>query len=456
LGIDFDQALHVLCLGTPEQVKGLQWALDHSAPSRRQYKIYRAQIQELREHYANYDFVVLMLDLGQPVPVETLREVAASREGLCCFVQPTPGQLLALSEVSTWGAFAWDGVSFDEVAQRVDELVQRFEESIQKKAFLDSATLWIKKRIATVGQIQLLNPPKNWAGFTFRSLDVSDGILSIGMQSSVAHWKLPIPGDKEICEFRFFEGQWSLKILESDVSVELRGAPAKLRAGDQLRIGEFKFLVGMDPEVAEIYGIARKLSILSDEDLEEGSDERRVSFSDADLESYCASLLYTQASGELQVRSRHRRALVYFYGGVIIHAVSGAVHGLKALLRAVMWPDAEWTFFPKKEHGELHDSLRLSLLGFTQALQEAQKIHKKVQPFVPPPGVELLVEPQIFMKKEIWTNSEAKVLASVAEYALVRDVLNYCPLPDMEIYDTLITLRKQGLLKPVKSVSRRT
>lgn len=456
MGIDFDQALHILCLGSPEQVKGLQWALDHHASSRRHYKIYRAQLQELRDQYANYDFIVVLLDLGQPVPMETLREVAHSREGLCCFIQPTPGQLLALSESSAWGAMAWDGVSFEEVSKKIDQQVRQHEDSIQRKAFLDSATLWIKKRVGSVGQLQLLNAPKSWNGVSSRGLDAAEGVLSVGMLNSEASWKLPIQGDRDICEFRYFDDHWSLKILNPDVTIEVRGDLDKLRTGDHVQIGDLKFLVGMNPEVEEIYGIARKLSILGDEEFSESTDGRRVSFSEGDLETYFTSLLYTQAIGEVQVRSGHRRALIYFDGGVISHAVSGAVSGVKALLRSVMWADAQWTFASKKEHAELHDTLKLNLLGFTRTVQEAKKILKNVQPFMPPPGVSLLVEPQAFLKKESWTVSEARVLAGVAEYALVRDVLNYCPLPDMEIYDTLISLRKQGLLKPVKAPPRRT
>ena len=455
MGIDFDQALHILCLGSPEQVKGLQWALDHVSSSRRHFKIYRAQLQELREQYANYDFIVVLLDLGQPVPMETLREVGQSREGLCCFIQPTPGQLLALSESSAWGAMAWDGVSFEEVAQKIEQKLLQEEESIHRKAFLDSATLWIKKRVGSVGQIQLLNPPKSWAGLQARSLDASEGALSIGMLNSNSSWKLPIQGDGDICELRYFDERWSLKVLTPDISVEVRGDLENLRTGDHIQIGDLKFLVGMNPDVEEIYGIARKLSILGDEEFSESTEGRRVSFSETNLETYFTSLLYTQAIGEVQVRSGHRRALIYFDGGVISHAISGAVSGIKALLRSVMWVDAEWTFVSKKEHSEMHDTLKLNLLGFTRTVQEAKKILQKVQPFMPPPSVSLVVDPQSFQKKEGWSAAEARVLASVAEYVLVRDILNYCPLPDMEIYDTLISLRKQGLLKPVKPPPRR-
>ncbi len=455
MGIDFDQALHILCLGSPEQVKGLQWALDHHSPSRRHYKIYRAQLQDIRDHYQNYNFIVVLLDLGQPVPIETLRDVAQSRDGLCCFIQPTPGQLLALSEASSWGAMAWDGVSFDEISNKIEQLVRQNEDSIHRKAFLDSATTWIKKRVGAVGQLQLLNPPKSWSGFAFRTLDRSEGLLSLGMLDSESSWKLPLPGSGDICELRHFDGKWSVKPLSRDVPVEVKGDMENLRTGDHIMIGDLKFLVGMDPEVEEIYSIARKLSIIGDETIHESSDEPRVAFSASDLESYFTSLLYSQAVGEVQVRSAHRRALIYFNSGVVSHAVSGAVSGLKALLRSVLWTDVEWSFTPDQEHSEIHDTMKLSLLGFTRSVQEARKLLKNVQPFMPPPSVSLLVDPAVFQTKVDWGVAEARVLASVAEYSLVRDVLNYCPLPDMEIYDTLISLRKQGLVKPIKTIARR-
>jgi len=451
LGSDFDLATHVLCLGSPEQVKGLQWALDHHAPSRRQYKVYRSQINEVSSVHSEYDFIVMLLDLGQPVPTENLRSIAEFKEGLCCFMQPTPGQLLALSEVSSWGALSWDGVSFEEVAQRVDHLIKHNEGRIQKKAFLESATHWLKKSVSRLGQVQFLNPPPHWSGFAFRTLDESEGSLSLGQLNSSAKWKLPINGDKELCEFVYHGGRWTLKLLEPEGARSTADLD-NMRAGDQINIGELRFLVKMASEVEEIYGIARKLSIIDDASLGLDFDQGpRVSFEGEDLESFCSSLLYSQSIGELQVRSGHKRGVILFYAGIITAAVAGAVDGVKALLRMMMWEGAEWRFVTNKDYREDHDSMRLSMLQLTRVLQNAKKLHSKVEPFMPPTHTLLLVDPASFEKKDLWTIPEARVLASVAEYGVVRDVLNYCPLPDLEIYDTLVNLRRQGLIRPSKA-----
>jgi hypothetical protein len=442
-------------LGTPEQVRGLQWALDHHAPSRRHYKVYRALINELTGKHSEYDFIVMMLDLGQPVPTENLRAIAEFKEGLCCFVQPTPGQLLALSEVSRWGALSWDGVTFEEVAQKVDHMIREGEARIQKNAFLESATHWLKKSISRAGQIQLLNPPSHWSGFAFRSLDQSEGSLSLGQIHSKSKWKLPIPGEKDICEIFFHDGSWSLKILEPGF-VSTHADVDSLRAGDQIQIGELRFLIKMDSDVEEIYSIARRLSIIDDSALESALEDEleegpRVSFKGEDLESYCLSLLYSQGNGELQVRSGHRRGVITFYSGIITNAVAGAVDGLKALQRMLLWDSVEWHFVTAKDVQEDCDSMRVNLLQFTRLLQGAKRLHAKIVPFMPPLSLTLEVDALAFQRKEIWTIPEARVIASVAEYQMVRDILNYCPLPDLEIYETLINLRKQGLLRPIKA-----
>jgi hypothetical protein len=95
--------------------------------------------------------------------------------------------------------------------------------------------------------------------------------------------------------------------------------------------------------------------------------------------------------------------------------------------------------------------MRLNLLQFTRLLQGAKRLHAKIVPFMPPLSLTLQVDALAFQRKEIWTIPEAQVIAGVAEYQLVRDILNYCPLPDLEIYETLINLRKQGLLRPIKA-----
>src|SRR5690606_32940111 len=130
---------------------------------------------------------------------------------------------------------------------------------------------------------------------------------------SKAHWKLPIKGDKDLCEFVFHQGKWSLKIYEPSL-VQGQIDFDHIKAGDQLLVGDLRFMVKMSSGVEEIFGVARKFSILQ--------DSRLVRDEHESLESYCASLFYSQAIGELQVKSAHKRGIIFFYAGVITASVA--------------------------------------------------------------------------------------------------------------------------------------
>lgn len=444
MSYNFDLATHILCIGSAEQVQGLQWALDRLS-SKRSYKVYRGQIHDLETHGKNYDFIVMMLDLAQPVPLENLKRVADSLEGLCFFMQPTPGQLLALSEVSYWKACAWDGVSYEVVAHKTEESLFTNEKRIHEKAFLASTKNWLQKMSKGLGQLRLLNSPAHWSGYTFRTFNSSEATLSLGQLQSKSQWKLPIPGKNEICEFVFQSGHWQLKIMDAD-NVFIQGNKAQLKVGDQIQIGELKFLIEMTAEVEDIVKIANRLNVLEGEIL---SPELAK-----DLESFCVSLLYSQAQGELQIKSLHKRASIWFSSGAITGASAGAVQGIKALARIFLWDQVEWKFVAQSAHQNYANMFHLDLMKFTHLVEDSKKRYSQVEAFVPPPQVLLSVDAQAFKLKNSWTPLEAKVIGTVAEYSSVREVLNYCPLSDLDVYEALIALRKQGLIKPVKIAAK--
>jgi len=453
-GGDFGDATHILCLGAPEQVKGLQWALDHKAPSRRAYKVYRGRLDELSSSYNEYDYVVLLLDLGQPVPVEFLKDVAPKKEGLCAFIQPTPGQLLALNEFSDWDAVAWDGATTSDLSVRIDKAVDDLDRKINSKAFIDSARQWIKKQFHDVEEIRLINPPENWAQTLVRKLDRSVGVFSFGARESRADIKLPFPGSEDFCELRYFEKTWSVQALSKNLPIELRGDPSGLRCGDELQIHDLVFSFGRDSELDKFVGVAKKLDIIHDSDIDEVHDGRRSENVEDTIEGFCRALMSRQAVGELQVKAGHRSGSIYFYSGNVVHAMTGAVSGAKALLRIIHWPDSSWAFHEGVAAKVPLESIRLDLVGFTRSVNTSKKILNKVQAYIPPGNVSLKIVPDKFRAKRFWTIPETKVLASVGEYGIVRDILNYCPLPDAEIFETLIELRQQGLLLPVVAQKR--
>src|SRR5687768_15547367 len=87
--LDFERNLvRVICIANPETVRGLQWALDRQEFSDRKYQLHHlplSQVQQFATAAPDFDICFTSIDLGQPVPLENLKKLAA-RPGLCAFV----------------------------------------------------------------------------------------------------------------------------------------------------------------------------------------------------------------------------------------------------------------------------------------------------------------------------------------------------------------------------------
>jgi hypothetical protein len=439
----FEDTINVFCLATPEAVTGLQWALEQNAFSDRRYRVVRGQLMDLEAAGAEYDLVLLMLDLGQPVPVENLRKLTTKRPGLCSFIQPTPGQLLALQDLEQWTAMAWDGSSYDKIARRLDELVARFEDRVRNESFLEASRTWLGRHSRVPARISWIDPPDSWKGPKQVALDPDRAMMTCGCLQSSADFRLPVSGSHDLFEFRFIGGIWSFKKLSDKNDISYIGDPQEVRAGDEVRVGTNSFLIGMDMQVEEIFSIARRFDVVDSRPIDD-------TFKDRPIDDVIRELLYSQVTGELQVSSGLKMGTVFVYAGTVSYAVTGAVNGMKALLRMLTWEQAHWRFNANKLGQFSTEGMRLDLASFAKASQAMRISWDRVRTFVPPSNVQLKVVAHNFAQRKKWTPLETKVVASISEFHLVRDILNYCPLPDMEIYETLIELRRQNLVQPYK------
>jgi len=279
----------------------MQWALDQNVYSDRRYRLVRGQLSDLENLSADYDLLLLVLDLGQPVPLESLRRASRRRPGLCAFVQPTPGQLLALEDFEDWSAVAWDGASFDRVARRLDELAGRADSRIKREAFVEATRAWLKRYAREPGRLVWMNPPENWKGPVHATLDRDRAMLSVGSLQSPADWKLPISGAEDLFELRRVGDAWSFQGLSSRAVYE--GDAHSSLTGDQIRIGDFVFMLSSDTKVEEMVGVAQRL----DSQAEAIAPEAGKS-----LQDVCRELLYTHVVGELVIDAGLRSGAIYY------------------------------------------------------------------------------------------------------------------------------------------------
>lgn len=443
-----DKNVKVLCFTNEATVKGLEWAFDQKVYSDRSYSFFAASLSKPPESLADFDVFVLTLDLGQPVPLENIRKLPA-RPGVCGFLQPTPQQLLTIAEVPDWSPVAWDGVSFERLALRLDTMAAREQERSRLEGFLEGTRLWLAHHLATPAFLEWMNPPDDWQGARQARFDSARKSLSVGSETSKCDLRLPLAtkGAKEICDFRLHEGVWRLRSHDATDGADFVGNPNAVRPGDQIDVGGHVLRVRVAKEVEDYLGLAKKSGFQGNVSASRPLDPDRT------LAEVCKEFLASWTTGELRVSSGLRHGSVYFRDGVVHHAVAGSVSGEKALLRMLGWPSPTWRFNPEKRSELTQRDMDMDFARFTGVHKEWKERWAKLQGFLPPQQMRLRGLAKTFVKRGAWTTADYRVIAAVCEYQLVRDIFNNCPLMDVEILSSLVELRKQGLIEPLPTAT---
>jgi len=444
--LELDNSFKVLCLCPPQTIQGLQWFLDRGHSSKRRYRLFPASLGQLA-HAPEHDLVLLSLDLGQPVPSENLKRLAKStrgaRPGLATFQHPTPQQLLALFEVRGWSALGWDGISFEKLADRLEQLAEDFERDKSRYDYVEMSRAWIESRRAVPARLQFLNAPTHWKKSTEIALDPARKIVVIGAEGSRSDVTLPIPGHAEIAEIVWNESVWSLRLRGDGIPVKCSGDMRALRTGDQVDIGSWTFQCASDPKVEELNSLARRAGLAP------------PAYGDAggatvlSLDEAISRFLLGGTMGEVRVSSKLRHGSIYVREGRVEGAIAGAVSGEKALLRIFSWEKPEWRFNPEKRSPGRDLDLDLDLSGFRRVFTAWSERWTKVSHLVPPGGFKLSTDPKRFRERSLWSKRDYLVLAGISEFHLVRDIFNNCPLSDLDIVEALVDLRRQGVIAPM-------
>ncbi len=440
--LEFDPVIKVFCLANNATIKGLQWVLDRRSFSDRKFQLFPGNLTQIQEASADSDILFMALEMGQPVPVENLRK---NKEvlGLCALEQPTPSQLLQLLELGGWQAMPWDGSSFEKVAERLDLLATQNFDRLKEREFLQTARSWIHHHEYEAARITWTNPPSAFDGVTSFMLDKRRASLSLGGLKSSADVRLPLAGAEEFCLFQFRDQKWALKKLSTQGRLQFHGKSAEdIRAGDSLEIDEHKFLVQKSDKVQQLARAAQRLGLIKD-----GAQHQLRSDASSTLSDLIKELMFAGLEGELRLSANLKNGALYFEEGVLRQAVSGPVVGLKALLRMLGWDKPSWKFNPGRRAPAVKDRLNLHLSDFSKIHQQWQKKWADFANLAPPANLRLQTKREVFLTRTKWSSREYQVLAAVCEYVLVRDILNSCKLHDVEIFETLVDLRKQGLIE---------
>ncbi len=159
-----------------------------------------------------------------------------------------------------------------------------------------------------------------------------------------------------------------------------------------------------------------------------------------------------ERTGALWVRGAlpNQEGKVEFLQGKIVAALSGDVRGMKAIYRMFLWDEPRFLFsrIDPQEY-VFEDHLNISLKHFCEEAQDYRRRFEKIRRELPPAELRLELEPSALHAGTQLPPEDFSTLASVIEFGSVMEVVDFNPLPDAVLYESLIGLRKRNIIRVV-------
>lgn len=157
-----------------------------------------------------------------------------------------------------------------------------------------------------------------------------------------------------------------------------------------------------------------------------------------------------ERTGVLSVRGQlpGQEGRVEFLQGKIVGAVTGQVRGLKAIYRMFLWDEPRFVF-GKMDPDDLVVEEHLTL-GMKYIRAEGESLRTRfnlIRRELPPGEIKLELEPNALHGGVRLPPDEFSTLSSVVEFGSVGRVIDYNPLPDVAIYEALIQLKRNQMIR---------
>lgn len=139
---------------------------------------------------------------------------------------------------------------------------------------------------------------------------------------------------------------------------------------------------------------------------------------------------------------------IEFLTGRIGSAYAGEVRGSKAVYRMFLW-DSPKFMFARRDPDEISVDQRFydSIKHLNVEGEAYKNRYEKIRKELPPPEIELELDPSYLHSGAEIEEDEFHTLASVIEFGKVYQVIDYNELPDTVLYDGLISLRKKNIIR---------
>jgi hypothetical protein len=436
-----ESPLRILCLMPEVQVQSLQWVFNSHSLTDKKLEFSFCRLGEAAERAAEYDFFLLSLDLGQPVPHQHLKALWA-KPGLAALVQPTPLQLLDVGRYPLLLPLSWDSSNFADLGTKLVQSLELLESFTKRSRFLEASLSWIELKVQTPSFVRWLNIPDRWPAPELYYIDKKRGLFSIGAANSGADLTLPEAGSQEFVYFQRQQDHWILRVLTQNVPIEFPPETNVVSPGLSFKIKDYEFEVLPDPELRGLHRRAKDLGLTQSDWQQARTSEATPSFSDV-----LKRFLLAGETGELVVRNGAQKAVLLIEEGILQQATTGSVVGEKALQRVFFWPQINWSWNPSQGIETMGQYLHLDYFKVKKLAQDWQLRWPKIHAAIPPAQLVMRISTNTFNQKAAWSFQDVQVVCSIAEFSQVVDVLNRCPLNDIDIFERLVHLRKEGLLE---------
>jgi len=164
-----------------------------------------------------------------------------------------------------------------------------------------------------------------------------------------------------------------------------------------------------------------------------------------------------ERTGTLWVRGSQndQEGKIDFIQGKITVAEAGAVNQLKAIYRMFLWDGVRFLFNRKNpEDTETNEIISLEMKSLVAEGEEQRTRFQMIKKELPPIHLKLDIEPRSLTTSLALSPIDFSTLTQVVDFNFVSDILDYSKNWDVDLFEGLIRLKKNGVIKILTSSSQ--
>lgn len=218
----------------------------------------------------------------------------------------------------------------------------------------------------------------------------------------------------------------------------------------------------LKPVIQELKAACKRLEASSGQnellgvpDLNAAGQETKSPFYQAfDLSDALLTISNLERTGTLWVKEAggKQEGRIEFLQGRVIAAVAGEVRGIKAIHRSYLWDEPTFQFTRRESKDSVvEEHLNVTMTSLCSEGEAHRTRLSSIRKAIPPFDVRLELDPSALHPQLKLSADEFATLASVVEFGNVKLIVDHNPLPDITLYESLIGLRRQQLIRVART-----